>query len=125
MQTPPRPYTCSTAPELPISFEATPAAHLGAPELLRQTPTRPYTRSTPPDLLRQKGNACSAPPDLHTSTPPHLYDCGASPDLHGSTPLRLHVCTPAAHLPSSRSLEANTSTSLRQQRASRAPRLLR
>ena len=56
--------------------------------LQSSTPPRRYTYSTPPELLRQRGNACSAPPEANTSTPPRHQARSMPPELHLYSPLR-------------------------------------
>jgi len=138
---PTRPYTRSMPPELQISIAL--HLHVPGPAACLPSPRSPYLHASPSlllqktsrPLLRQRHRTRSMPPDLPISlrqTPPRPFACSAPLDLHEPTNAahlktsispHLHVPRPAAYLPSSRSLKANTSTSLRPPRTSRAPGL--
>ena len=98
----------------------------------------PTTTNNTLELLRQRGNACSVPPELQISSfstaAAHLQSSEPlcpldvttrTARLQSSRSPYLDVPTPAAHLQSSRALEANSYTSLHPEYASRAPEFLR
>ena len=103
------------------------ANRVGAKSLEERKLKIPTTTNNTLELLSQRGNACSASPELDTSmrptrpytrsTPPDLkclHACSASPEL-----LRQRGNTLAAHLQTSRALEANSYTYLRRLQTSR------
>jgi len=125
-QTPTRPYTRSTPPELQISISLYTSTSTRLQRIPRTLEANSYTFLHP----------------QHASSSPYLDALTPAAYLQASIPLHLHIYTLAAHLHTSRALEANsyaylhrlqtsraseanTSTPARLQRTSRAPDLLR
>src|SRR6266480_1786341 len=94
---------CSRAPRLHASSD------------MEDTLVASLQNSMPP--MPSYRHTCSAPPDLHTTPPPHRYPYSSLPDLQTSISLRLHRVSKAPGPQASRAPCLHASISLRLQRA--------